>query len=87
MLCTIPVVQFCTYAFATYCVDSDVYLIFGVQIQNLTFFTLFYKNKVFPYIILLTACGTLVYLLRRPRDAAYSTEEFKVCLYVYIVYI
>ena len=80
LFCTIPVVHFCTLAFASYTIDSDVFLIFGVQIAYLQFYTTFYRRKVFPYIILLTAIFTFFYLLRRPRDSAYSTEEFKATL-------
>ena len=80
MFCTIPVVHFCTLAFAAYTVNSDIYLIFGVQIAYLTFYSTFYSKKVFPYIILLVAMVTLAYLLKRPRDSAYSTEEFKATL-------
>lgn len=78
--CTIPVVHFCTLAFASYAVDSDVFLIFGVQIAYLNFYTTFYSRRVFPYIILLTSIVTFVYLLRKPRDSAYSTEDFKATL-------
>ena len=80
LFCTIPVVHFCTLAFAAYTVDSDVYLIFGVQIAYLKFYSTFYSQKVFPYIILLIAIVTTMYLLKRPRDSAYSTEEFKATL-------
>ena len=66
MFCTIPIVHFCTLAFASYTVDSDVFLIFGVQIAYLNFYTTFYSHKVFPYIILLTAIFTFFYLLRKP---------------------
>ena len=80
MSCTIPVVHFCTSAFSSYTVDSDVFLIFGVQIAYLNFYSSFYSRKVFPYIILLTSILTFLYLLRRPRDTAYSTEAFKATL-------
>lgn len=80
MCCTIPVIHFCTLAFAAYTVDSDVYLIFGVQIAYLKFYSTFYKNKVFPYIILLVSIVTCIYLVRSPRDSAYSTEAFKATL-------
>lgn len=77
MFCTVPVIHFCTLAFAAYTVDSDVYLIFGVQIAYLNFYSTFYAHKVFPYIILLVSIVTCIYLVRTPRDSAYSTEAFK----------
>jgi LMBR1 domain-containing protein 1 len=77
MCCTVPVIHFCTLAFAAYTVDSDVYLIFGVQIAYLNFYSTFYAHKVFPYIILLVSIVTCIYLVRTPRDLAYSTEAFK----------
>ena len=38
---------------------------------------MFYTKNVFTYFIILVAFLTLCYLIRRPRDTAFSTEEFK----------
>ena len=81
LFCTIPVIHFCTLAFAAYTVGSDVYLIFGVQIQYLEGFTVFYTKNVFTYFILLIAILTFLYLLWRPRDVGFSAEEFKLTLH------
>ena len=77
LVCTIPVIHFCTLAFAGYAVFSDVYLIFGVQIFYLQGFSTFYVQNVFTYFILLTSVLTVGYLCYRPRDVAFSSDEFK----------
>ena len=77
LTCTIPVVHFCTIALGDYTVYSDAYLLFGVKIANLHFFSRFYNNNVFIYAIIISALMTLLYLLWRPKDKSASTEEFK----------
>ena len=77
LFCTVPVIQFCTYAFSGYAVGTDAFFLFGVQIYFLHFYTLFYANNIFTWIILISAVSTLLYLLYRPRDTSSSTEEFK----------
>lgn len=77
MMCTLPLVDFCTEAFAAYAVDTDAYFLFIVQINHLRFFRSFFLNKVFVWIILLVACAFLPYMIYRPRDKPVSTEDFR----------
>jgi LMBR1 domain-containing protein 1 len=77
LICTIPVVHFCTYAFAGYTKNTDSFQIFVVQIENLEFFGYFQKLKVFTYIIFVSACVSFLYLIRRPREVPSSAEDFK----------
>lgn len=77
LICTIPVIHFCTYAFSGYTKNTDSFLIFIVQIENLEFFGYFQKLKVFTYIIFVSACVSFLYLMRRPRDVPSSAEDFK----------
>jgi len=77
LVCTIPVIHFCTYAFAGYTKNTDSFLIFIVYIENLEFFGYFQKLKVFTYIIFVSACVSFLYLIRRPRDVPSSAEDFK----------
>lgn len=81
LLCTIPVVQFCVQALSQYAQNTDAFLLFGVQVDYLSFFAVFYRKNIFVWIILLGAFLSLVYLVVRPRDLAASTEEFKSTLY------
>ena len=77
LLCTVPLLQFCSTAFAGYTRASDIYLLFQIQIYYLDFFGLFFSNRVFVWIILLTACVTLPYLAYQPRDSAPSIQSVK----------
>lgn len=77
MLCTIPLINFCTLAFASYAVDTDAFFLFIVQANNLKFFKIFYEYHVFPWIILLTACLCLPYFLYRPKDVPVTPDEFR----------
>jgi LMBR1 domain-containing protein 1 len=77
---TVPVIQFCIYAFSGYTSFTDAYSIFFVQIMNLNFYGMFYRYKVFTYIIFIMAMLTLLYMICRPRDVASSTEQFKMDL-------
>lgn len=77
LVTTVPLVQFCTIALGGYSRYTDAFLIFGVEIQYLHFFTKFYENSVFEYFILITAFITFVYLLRQPREKSMSPEDFK----------
>lgn len=77
---TVPVIQFCIYAFSGYTSFTDAYSIFTVQIMHLNFYGMFYRFKVFTYIIFIMAMLTLLYMICRPRDVASSTEQFKMDL-------
>jgi LMBR1 domain-containing protein 1 len=77
LLCTIPLIHFCVVAFAGYTVNSDAFLLFGVQVNYLTFYSQFYTNHVFVWILMLSALSVLPYFFIRPRDKAVSTEDFK----------
>eukprot|EP01041_Mallomonas_annulata_P002734 gene2734-5382_t len=80
MLCTIPLVQFCATAFASYVRYSDIYHIFGIQIKYLRFFVLFNTNEVFIWILFLMAPLSVLYLSLQPVDRAASAEEFREAL-------
>jgi LMBR1 domain-containing protein 1 len=77
LLCTVPVVQFCNEAFADYAHYSDVYLLLGVQVVYMSFFHYFYSTHFFIWVIVLAWALMLLYLFRKPRDEAGSTEDFR----------
>jgi LMBR1 domain-containing protein 1 len=68
LLCALPVVQFCTKAFADYVRFSTARQIFGTQIENLPFFDFFWKNDVFIYAFLVIVFLTALVLLCKPLD-------------------
>mmetsp|Transcript_15419 Transcript_15419/g.33528 ORF Transcript_15419/g.33528 Transcript_15419/m.33528 type:complete len:560 (+) Transcript_15419:491-2170(+) len=70
LLCALPVVQFCTTAFATYAQYATVRQIFGTQVQYLAFFSYFWVYNVFVYAILAVALLTAIYLGCKPKDTS-----------------
>lgn len=66
LLCSLPVVQFCTEAFADYARFTTVRQLFGVQISNLQFFSLFWNNKIFIYAFLGISVLTALFLWCKP---------------------
>jgi LMBR1 domain-containing protein 1 len=80
LLCTIPLIHFCVVTFNGYTVDTDVYLLFNIQIKYLHFYTVFYgTNNVFIWMLMLSACAILPYYFVRPLEVANDedTEEMK----------
>ncbi|GMH91355.1 hypothetical protein TrST_g2166 [Triparma strigata] len=68
LLCSLPVVQFSTIAFADYARFTNVNQIFGVQIKYLQFFSYFWTTNAFIYAILGMAVLSTAYLMCKPRD-------------------
>lgn len=79
MFCAVPLVQFCVIAFNGYTVNTDAFLLFVVQIGNLSFFKAFFssRNNVFIWMLLIVSLVLLLYLLRYPRDRATNTEDIR----------
>ena len=77
LLCALPVVQFAQEAFSDYAANSQIRIIFGVQVQNLTFFSKFFVKNVFIYIFLSIFVLTGIYLACRPRDQAANPEALR----------
>mmetsp|Transcript_1039 Transcript_1039/g.1695 ORF Transcript_1039/g.1695 Transcript_1039/m.1695 type:complete len:103 (+) Transcript_1039:1569-1877(+) len=68
LLCSLPVVQFCTDAFADYARFSTVRQLFGIQIENLKFFSFFWINNIFVYALCAIMVLTALFLWCKPRD-------------------
>jgi LMBR1 domain-containing protein 1 len=77
LLCALPVVQFCQEAFADYAAFSTIRQLFGVQVQNLTFFGWFWTNKVFIYIFMACAVLSTLYLWCRPKDKSTDARQLR----------
>merc|ERR1712048_540423 len=69
LLCSVPIVQFCTTAFAQYAHDTAVENIFGVQITHLKFMRQLFVNNVFLYVMFSLAGLTFLYLMAFPVDS------------------
>lgn len=77
LLCTFPVVEFSTSAFAGYARFSNIYHFFGVQIRYLIFFSIFYTNNIFVYMLLGFCFVATLYFIKTPRDKPVEAEEVK----------
>jgi len=77
LLCSIPVVQFSTIAFADYARFTNVNQIFGVQVKYLRFFKYFWTTNAFIYAILAMALVSTAYFSCKPRDNPASASELK----------
>ncbi len=77
LLCSLPVVQFSTIAFADYARFSNINQIFGVQIKYLQFFTYFWTTNAFIYAILGMAILSTLYLVIKPRDVPADSLKLK----------
>ena len=68
MLCSAPLVHFLSQSFSGYASYSSAYLLFDVQIKNMSFFAPMFQQHIFTYIIL-GMCGlTTLVLAFKPRD-------------------
>jgi len=77
LLCSLPVVQFSTDAFADYARNTTVYQVFGTQIRYLKFFRWFWINNVFVYSLVILAMLTSLFLACRPRDSSANSLELR----------
>jgi LMBR1 domain-containing protein 1 len=77
LLCSMPVVQFCQEAFADYAAFANIRQIFGVQIEYLQFFSLFWTKNIFIYCFLIITVLTSVYLACQPTDQAANGQALR----------
>ena len=77
LLCALPVVQFCQEAFSDYAAFSTIRQIYGVQVENLLFFSFFWRNNVFVYALVVIAVLTVLYLCCRPKDQSADPQALK----------
>jgi LMBR1 domain-containing protein 1 len=77
LLCALPVVQFCQDAFGDYAANAEIRQIFGVQVQYLQFFTIFWTKNIFVYIFMAFSVITSIYLACRPSDTAANGQALR----------
>jgi len=63
LICCLPVIQFCTQAFSIYAQFSTARQLFGVQIENLLFFSFFWRQKIFIYAMFAIMIVTVIWLI------------------------
>jgi LMBR1 domain-containing protein 1 len=77
LLCALPVVQFCSTAFADYAKYATIRQIFGVQVEYLQFFSFFWTNDIFIFAFLIVMLLTSVYLACKPADQATNSQALR----------
>jgi LMBR1 domain-containing protein 1 len=71
LLCTIPIVHLCSKAFSGYARFTEILYIFDVHVNNLHFYSLFFQNNIFIWILFVTCPVFMVLSLccgRREHD-------------------
>jgi len=68
LLTSAAVAQFTRKAFADYARLTQADVIFGAQVQYLSFYSFFFKHNIFVYALLKCFLVSLIYLLVKPRD-------------------
>lgn len=77
LLCAMPVVQFSAQAFSAYAAYTTINQIFNVQVENLTFFGVWFANKIFVYVFLGFFVLTALYLMFKPKDTGPSGVDLR----------
>ena len=75
LLCSFPVVQFCTVAFGLYTHGSAIENLFGIQVTNLKFLRYFFVENVFLYALFGLTGLTFLYLALFPKDRRKKNTE------------
>eukprot|EP00736_Rhodelphis_marinus_P004198 Rmarinus@m.22958 len=74
LLCSLPVVMFCTQAFSIYARFTAVDLIFGVATTHLQGLGVLWRDNIFIYIMFVILGLTLVYVSLHPKDKTKEEE-------------
>ena len=74
---TMSLVQFLVTCFSQYCRDTDAYLIFLVQINNMWFFQWFWSSQFFPWLLLIWIIISFFYLIFKPQEKLSLDDQIK----------
>eukprot|EP00588_Corethron_pennatum_P012288 CAMPEP_0194269994 /NCGR_PEP_ID=MMETSP0169-20130528/4077_1 /TAXON_ID=218684 /ORGANISM="Corethron pennatum, Strain L29A3" /LENGTH=546 /DNA_ID=CAMNT_0039011883 /DNA_START=99 /DNA_END=1739 /DNA_ORIENTATION=+ len=77
LLCSAPVVQFCSLAFGEYTRHSNVQQIFGTQFRHLRFFRYAWDTNAFVICLLVFFGLSLIYFSVRPREDPFTAKKLK----------
>ena len=62
-IASVGIIQLCINSFPTYTRNTEIYMIFGVQINYMRFYNIFYRHNVFPIALLIWTLVALVYMV------------------------
>ena len=65
LLCiaSVGITQLCISSFPTYTRNTEIYMIFGVQINDMRFYNVFYKHNVFAISFIVWSLIVLIYMI------------------------
>lgn len=63
LIASVGVVQLCVSSFPSYTNNTEVYMIFGLQLHYLDFYSGFYQNNVFHIALIVWTFLTLIYMV------------------------
>lgn len=63
LIASVGVAQLCISSFPSYASNTEIYMIFGLQIRYLRFYSAFYQNNVFSIALIIWTFLTLIYLM------------------------
>ena len=69
LLASCSITQFCADCLEDFVSFTDINIIFNIQIKYLKFFSFFYKNHIFQYILFAIFVISLLYFLFKPSDS------------------
>mmetsp|Transcript_24368 Transcript_24368/g.39232 ORF Transcript_24368/g.39232 Transcript_24368/m.39232 type:complete len:534 (+) Transcript_24368:160-1761(+) len=75
LMSSIVVTQFCALSFPVYARNTQIDLLFGTQIRYLRFFTYFFDNNVFVWILLISALIAACWVFLCPKNEANRIEK------------
>lgn len=74
LACSVPCVQFCIDAFPVYAAYTQANVMFGQQVKYLQFFSYFYVNNVFTWLLIAFCILTIIVMGAFPQNKAASVE-------------
>lgn len=75
LLCAVPTVQFCAWAFPVYARYTDVNQLFGNQIKYLPGFRSLWTNNIFIYVMVVVAFLSLFVFIISPNDRSKEVDK------------
>lgn len=74
-ICALPVVHFCTLAFENYAYNTTIARLVSVQFKYAKFFTYFYLDNVFIYMLIVIAVLSALYLTFNSKDDSHKLKK------------
>lgn len=63
LIASVGVIQLCISSFPTYTRNTEIYMIVGLQLNYMKFYSAFYQNNVFSIALIIWTFLTFIYML------------------------